>query len=92
MSLSRHRGLAEAATLAIDTSHQERVWLTFAFLSHSGHGPESNGKSAAMLHKEIHSEMMNGTQNHAVANGRQGISNMYMPIKALNTFSRDWKI
>lgn len=39
-----------------------------------------------------HDIIGNGGQIHAIANGRQGLPSMYMPIKALNTFSRDWKI
>lgn len=38
----------------------------------------------------------NGIRMRAVApvatNGINGMTSMYMPIKALNTFSRDWKI
>ncbi len=29
---------------------------------------------------------------HSLAQGPNGLPSMYMPIKALNTFSRDWKI
>ena len=34
---------------------------------------------------------MNGRMTQA-ANGQNNLPGMYMPIKALNTFSRDWKI
>ena len=46
-----------------------------------------------MIAPEINSEIINGGRIRAVvANGRQNMPSMYMPIKALNTFSRDWKI
>ena len=45
----------------------------------------------------VNGSKMNGSMNIRVAqvksaNGEQNMPSMYMPIKALNTFSRDWKI
>ena len=45
----------------------------------------------------VNGSKMNGSMNirvaqMKVANGDNSMPSMYMPIKALNTFSRDWKI
>ena len=43
----------------------------------------------------VNHSVMNGSLNgrmSAAANGQNNLPGMYMSIKALNTFSRDWKI
>lgn len=46
-----------------------------------------------MIAPEVHEGILNGGRGiRAVVNGPPGVPSMYMPIKALNTFSRDWKI
>lgn len=46
------------------------------------------GSGSSML-EEVEDE---NSDLRGLAQGPNGIHSMYMPIKALNTFSRDWKI
>ena len=60
-------------------------------MSCSGNSMVKNNQPA------VNGSKMNGSMNIRVAqvksaNGEQNMPSMYMPIKALNTFSRDWKI
>ena len=62
------------------------MWANFFFF-YSGHSQPKNGAAAASM----------VATKPAVVRMREdplvmGMPSMYMPIKALNTFSRDWKI
>ena len=57
--------------------------LTLIFVT-SGHSEAKNG-----LNGDLHG---NVARMRSATNGASQATSMYMPIKALNTFSRDWKI